>query len=50
MGIQQQIISCDIRYSQELDPKAKHLLQGIFKVEPNLRLTLQEIMDNKFYN
>ena len=50
MAVNQQIVSGDVHFTgPNIDANAKHLLKEIFQTEPNLRISLQDIMNHKFF-
>jgi len=49
MVIQQQAIQGDIKFPRDIDQSTRDLLQNIFNVEPNLRITAKEIMKKSFF-
>lgn len=50
MAIQTAIIVGDVRYQREgVDQTVRDMLQQIFEVEPNLRVTLEGIMSHKVF-
>lgn len=50
VAIQTAIIVGDVRYQREgVDQTVRDMLQQIFEVEPNLRITLEGIMSHKVF-
>ena len=50
MAVNQQIVSGDVHFTgPNIDANAKHLLKEIFQTEPNLRISLQDAMNHKFF-
>ena len=49
MRIQEQCVAGDLKLPRQLDQSARDLLQCIFNVEPNLRITVKGIMEKAYF-
>ena len=49
MIIQQQTIQGDIKMPRDIDQSTRDLFQCIFNVEPNLRISLKDMMKKSFF-
>jgi len=49
MMISQSILQGDIKLPRECDQATRDMLQCIFNVEPNLRITVKDLMKKQFF-
>ena len=48
--VNEAIIKCDVRMPRDSDQLTRDLLQRIFVLDPNLRITIQDIKEHKFFS
>jgi serine/threonine protein kinase len=49
-AINDQIVKCEIKMPRDSDQATRDLLQQIFVLEPNLRITLADMKQHKFFS